>query len=287
VRISLFVAVLALFILSIKAHIDILKANHQLNFAEALAHSGQIEQGFAAFEKGLAYDAKPINPNLRRRYAVIALAYYDAVEKNCAGNAENPLLTKEGPSDRSRRGVVVIGAIANLYATKGIEYLIEAASITAKSYKLKAISYIVIGEGKERPKLEALIKTYNLENNFFLIGRISNATQYLKAFDIVVLPSVKEGFPWVLLDAMAAEVPIIATKVGAVPEVIEDNKDGLLVPPGDSKALAEKIYRLLNLNPKFLHLLHDRIVSVRIAREKLKRFSRQKMLVETYATLKL
>ena len=104
VKTGIFVALLMLFILSFKMHMDILKANHQLNLSEALAHSGQIEQGFAAFEKGLEYNAKPINPNLRRRYAIIALAYYDAVEKSCA--EKNPLLAKEGSSDRSRRGVV-------------------------------------------------------------------------------------------------------------------------------------------------------------------------------------
>ncbi len=77
-----------MFVISLRIHIDILKANHELNLAEGLAHSGQIEQGFAAFEKGLAYDAKPISPNLRRRYAVIALAYYDAVQKKCPPKAD-------------------------------------------------------------------------------------------------------------------------------------------------------------------------------------------------------
>lgn len=72
-----------LFVSSFKIHLDILKANHQLNLAESLASNVGVEQAFAAFEKGLEYNALPVNPNLRRRYAVIALAYYDIVEKRC------------------------------------------------------------------------------------------------------------------------------------------------------------------------------------------------------------
>jgi len=82
-----FISLLVLFALSIfslKLHINILNANHQLNFAEVLSRAGQIDQSFAAYEKGLKYNASPINPNLRRRYGVIALAYYDAVKSQCA-----------------------------------------------------------------------------------------------------------------------------------------------------------------------------------------------------------
>jgi len=79
-------AALPLFIFSFKLHLDILRANHQLNLVERLAQRGQIAQSFAAFEKGLEYNSSPVNPNLRRRYAIIALAYYDAVEKHCSPN---------------------------------------------------------------------------------------------------------------------------------------------------------------------------------------------------------
>ena len=185
----------------------------------------------------------------------------------------------------------IIGTIANLYATKGIEYLIEAVNIlyniqhttyppTGDLPQGDNIQFVVIGEGKERPKLEALIKKYNLEDKFFLIGRVPNATRYLKAFDILVLPSVKEGFPWVLLEAMAAEVPIISTKVGAVPEVIEDGKEGMLVPPKDSAALAEKISQLLSMPPSCPaeSPIKNREQIAINASEKLRQFSSKKML---------
>jgi len=130
----------------------------------------------------------------------------------------------------------IIGTIANLYPAKGIEYLIEAANLL----KDKNIKFIVIGEGMERNKLEGLIKKHRL-NNFFLIGAIPDAYKHLKVFDLFVLPSVKEGFPWTILEAMLAEVPVIATKVGAVPEI----QPGILVEPRNAKELSDAIKKLL------------------------------------------
>ena len=86
IRLSVLVPLMILFILSVNLHINILRANHQLNLAEPLARNVGVEQAFSAFEKGLAYNAPPVNPNLRRRYAVIALTYYNAVETRCSPN---------------------------------------------------------------------------------------------------------------------------------------------------------------------------------------------------------
>ena len=149
-------------------------------------------------------------------------------------------------------GWQLIGVIANLYPAKGLEYLIEAASIIRNRFV--SIKFIVIGEGMERLKLKELIKKYNLEGSFFLVGAVSDAYKYLKAFDIFVLPSVKEGFPWVILEAMAAGVPIVATKVGAIPEILENSsirqladsgQAALLVEPRSAKELSQAIFELL------------------------------------------
>jgi len=140
----------------------------------------------------------------------------------------------------------IIGTIANLYKTKGIEYLIEAANILYTKHLIQNTKFIVIGKGAERSKLETLIKKYSLENNFFLTGHIQEARKYLKAFDIFVLPSVKEGFPYALLEAASAEIPIIATEVGGVPEIIKNNKTCILAKTKNSQDLAEKINEILN-----------------------------------------
>lgn len=147
---------------------------------------------------------------------------------------------------------VVVGCVANFYRTKGLEYLIEATNCLRPG--LKQTRVVIIGEGQLRPKLEALIKKHHLENQVFLVGRIPDAYKYLKAFDVFVLPSLKEGFPWIILEAIAAKVPIVATKVGAVPEILPDE---FLVEPKNSQALAKKISWMLEhpvnakLKPEF------------------------------------
>jgi len=111
VRIALFFVLILLsiiFLISFKAHIDILRANHQLNLAESIARNVGIEQAFAAFEKGLEYNAPPVSPNLRRRYAVIALAYYDAVVYRCTISSGTVLdeINCESLFDDSRKHLV-------------------------------------------------------------------------------------------------------------------------------------------------------------------------------------
>ncbi len=132
----------------------------------------------------------------------------------------------------------LVGTVANLYPAKGLDYLLSAASHFKND---DDIAFVVIGDGPERAKIEKTITEKGLSKKVFLVGRLPEASQYLTAFDIFVLPSVKEGFPWSVLEAMAAKVPVIATRVGAVPEIIEDGKNGFLVEPENPQAIAEKI----------------------------------------------
>ena len=151
-----------------------------------------------------------------------------------------PLLAKERAG-----GEVFIGSIGNLYKTKGFEYLIEAADILTHKLNTPA-TFIIIGEGKEREALKNLIAKYNLKNNFILAGSIDEAARLLPAFDVYVCSSVKEGLSYTLIEAMQAGRPIVATAVGGNPEMIENEKTGLLSKPADARDLAEKIKTLLN-----------------------------------------
>jgi len=150
------------------------------------------------------------------------------------------------------QSIKIIGTVANFYKTKGLEYLIEAAPILIEA-RPQSI-FVIIGDGRERPILEGLIKKYNLGDRVILAGRISDAYQYLKAFDVFVLPSLKEGFPWIILEAIAAQIPIVATNVGALPEIINEE---FLIAPGNAEALAKKIGWMLEhpakteLKPEF------------------------------------
>jgi len=146
-------------------------------------------------------------------------------------------LLSELPNDTLLRSDVrIVGTIANFYETKGLSFLIQAsAQLPADTITM------IIGDGKLRSKLEQEIRNLGLEEKVFLIGRRSNATQYLPALDVFVLPSVKEGFPWVILEAITARVPVVATRVGAVPEIIESGKSGIIVSPGNPDELVRAI----------------------------------------------
>jgi glycosyltransferase involved in cell wall biosynthesis len=150
----------------------------------------------------------------------------------------------------------LIGTVANLYPCKGLEYLIEAAKLLDDPQK----KFIIIGEGAGRAELEGLIKKNNL-NNVFLIGAMSDAWKYLKAFDIFVLPSVKEGFPWTLIEAMAAKIPVVATKVGAIPEILISPKNseesGILIDSREPYQIVEAINLLLK-EKELINLLVSR-----------------------------
>jgi len=189
------------------------------------------------------------------------------------------------PDDCRKNNIPIIGTIANFYPTKGLPFLIEAARILVKikpspnlsrSAQIRRWFFVIIGDGPKRKNLEKQIAQANLKENIFLAGRISSGARYLKAFDIFVLPSVKEGLPWVILEAMAAEVPIIATNVGGVPELIENEKSGLLVEPKNPTALAGAIEDLLNNPTQQKSLAHE-------AKQRITKFSLSQMLSQTYS----
>ena len=149
---------------------------------------------------------------------------------------------------------LVIGTIANLYKNKGIEYLIRAAKKLKECEK--NYNFIIIGDGPEKQNIEQSIKKYGLENIFKLMGTIPDAYQYLKAFDLFVLPSVKEGQPWTVLEAMVAQCPIVATNIAGIAEMIKNEKSGLLVEPADPDALANAIEKIIG-HPSLAHELAE------------------------------
>lgn len=201
------------------------------------------------------------------------------------GRASNSMLggrsSLGGPASRIISSQLIIGTIANFYKTKGLAYLIEAVKILCSRSDLEhncsmfhVPCFMLIGDGPERDSLKLQIKDLKLENKIFLTGRLTEARKYLKAFDIFVLPSLKEGFPWVILEAIAAGVPIVAAKVGAVPEILENNKSALLVEPGNAEQIAKAIKKLLE-NPQLAQQLAQN------AKARLSYFSEQKMLQQT------
>ncbi len=134
--------------------------------------------------------------------------------------------------------VFVVGAIGELHRNKGYTYLIEAAR------EVPDTTFVILGDGEERKNLETLIAKNNLHDRVILKGYVPNATDYLAAFDLFALPSTKEGLPYVLLEAGMQGLPVVASNVGGIPDVIGHDKTGLLVPAKDPAALAAAIKRL-------------------------------------------
>jgi len=140
----------------------------------------------------------------------------------------------------------IIGIVANFYAEKNYIFLIRSF---AKLLKDKPeLRLVIIGDGAERNKIENEMAALKLKDKIILRGFVKDASKYLKAFDIFVLPSIKEGLPITLLEAQLAKVPIVASKVGGIPEIISDEKYGLLFDINDQKQFLEKIKRLLENN---------------------------------------
>ncbi len=130
-----------------------------------------------------------------------------------------------------------IGVVAELHPIKGLDTLIEAFEHFVCDFPQSEL--VIIGEGNERGTLERQIQLEGVSGRVHLLGHISEAAKYLSALDVFVLPSRSEGLAYVLLEAGLASLPVVATRVGGIPEVIIDTETGLLVPYGNREALTE------------------------------------------------
>ena len=150
----------------------------------------------------------------------------------------------------------IVGTLAELHLIKGLEFLIKAAKILNEQNK--NLKILILGEGQEKTELEKIISDLSLQNKVILGGFLENGSQYLKGFDVFVLPSLSEALPFCLLEAGQAELPTIATGVGGIPEIIENNKTGLLIEPGQEKEIAIALTTLLE-NEVFAKELADNL----------------------------
>jgi len=167
---------------------------------------------------------------------------------------------------------ILIGTIADFYPSKGLRYLIEAAkTVIEKNLKVK---FLFIGrDGPLKEKIPALIKEKGLSGIVMPLA-IEDAWQQLRGLDMFVLPSVKEGLPYTILEAMAAGLPIVATTVGGIPDALTDKVSGLLVPPASPQKLADAINEILD-NPELAKKLGDQ------AKIEVQKFNLDKMIEET------
>lgn len=177
-------------------------------------------------------------------------------------------LTPAKPSQRS-----VICCIANLSRNKGLEYLIRALA-TLKEFCWECR---IVGEGVDRARLTSLVCEHGLQGRIIFTGTLSreHVFELLPKSRMVVLPSLYEGFPYSLLEAMSFGVPIITTRVLGLPEIIPEGKNGILINPRDVIGLADAIRILLTDNQLAFSMGREgqRLVDMR--------FSSQQMIMQT------
>jgi glycosyltransferase involved in cell wall biosynthesis len=142
---------------------------------------------------------------------------------------------------------LLVGYVGRLAPEKDLPSLLRAAKAILNT--LPSVSFVLCGEGPERNSLKTLALQLGIEKNVFFLGRRSDTPDLYSSFDVVVMPSLTEGMPLTILEAMAAKKPVVASRVGGVPKILEDGKSGLLVEPGNAKELESALLRLL-LNPE-------------------------------------
>jgi glycosyltransferase involved in cell wall biosynthesis len=147
---------------------------------------------------------------------------------------------------------IIIGTVGRLNPEKGHMLLIEAAPFVLR--RCPRARFRIVGEGEERRRLEARAAELGLADRLEMPGSLYDIPQVLAGMDIFVFPSRWEGMPLAPLEAMAAGLPIVATRVHGLTEILEDGRDALLVPVGDPPALAEALLRLIG-DPALARLL--------------------------------
>jgi glycosyltransferase involved in cell wall biosynthesis len=181
------------------------------------------------------------------------LVHYEKISPRKIMTIENGLdgsrfqIEIDRPAKRKELGIKgsgpIIGLGVRLTEQKGITYLLQAMPEIIKA--VPDVTLVIAGDGTLKNKLRHEAETLGIKEHILFLGSRLDVPQLLKLFDIYVLPSLWEGLPMVLLEAMAARCPIVATDVGGVSNMITDGKNGILVEPENPRRLANEIVTLL------------------------------------------
>ena len=159
------------------------------------------------------------------------------------GVAMEPFLLA-GQQRQAQSGPLRIGLVGRLAPEKGIDIFLHAAARVRKQHP--EISFEIAGEGAERSHLQQLLRELHLEAQVNLCGGVADMPAFYAGLDLLVSASRQEGLPIALLEGMASGLPVVATRVGAVPQVVLEGVTGLLVEPEAPEALAEAMEQLID-----------------------------------------
>lgn len=178
---------------------------------------------------GVSIDSISVQHNAIRREQSVSAADAESLRESLGIGARESVVLSVGRLSREKAHIDLLAAFNELTESK--------PEVSAK--------LIIVGDGPERAGLVAAAKSLDCKERVIFTGQVSDVRTFYAAADVFVLPSHTEGSPHVLLEAMAANLPIVATAVGGVPEMLEDNESALLVPPNHPSSMAGAIARLL------------------------------------------
>lgn len=170
---------------------------------------------------------------------------YNGVEEPDLSITEKDIENKKKELKIENNSPILL-SVGRLHPVKGHIYLIKAMKEIVDKYPKSKL--ILIGEGEERQRLETEVKKLKLENNVLFLGEIKAEDIYYRLADIYVQPSLVEGLPLTIIEALKNNCLVVATNVGGIPEIIQDNVNGFLIKPGDENSLSSFIKKVLSFS---------------------------------------
>jgi glycosyltransferase involved in cell wall biosynthesis len=149
----------------------------------------------------------------------------------------------------------VVGTVGRFAPQKGLAYFIKM--VACLEQQLPGMQYLIVGDGPLRGNVESMAKGLGVRENITFTGYLSDIIPALKAMDIFIQPSLSEGLGITVLEALASRLPVIATAVGGLPEIITHGENGLLVPAGSGRLLADQVLSLCS-DPQYAQSLASR-----------------------------
>jgi glycosyltransferase involved in cell wall biosynthesis len=142
-----------------------------------------------------------------------------------------------------KNGKKVFAVVGRLFPDKGHRYFLAAFRNVMR--EVPDVAALIVGEGPSEAEIREQAKSLNMAGNVFFCGVRRDMLNVYKNIDCLVIPSLTEGLPYVLLEAMMCKVPVLATSVGGIPKVVTNGRTGYLVPPGDVESLEDGMRRIL------------------------------------------
>lgn len=210
-----------------------------------LSHFGERGLGARVWRRMLSYADQRVAVSADIQSKVRACSRSSNLTELIYNSIEAPSSLSENPRDELfaqwdiSANAFVVTCVANLREVKGHRYLLQAVALLGQ--RMPRLKLLLIGTGELHKELEQLARELGVRDRVIFAGRRHDVPNCLAASDLFVLPSLSEGTPLCILEAMRAGLPVVATAVGGIPEIVETGRSAFLVPPGNPQALAEAI----------------------------------------------